>query len=301
MTGPGRERVVVAGIDGSAAAREVTATAVGEAVRRGCALHLVHALSWPTTVAPVGGARAADVPELGSLLHAAGEAALRTAAGDAADVLGQDRVSWAVESGDPATAVVEAARDAEVLVLGSRGAGGVTGLVLGSTVSEVLLGPPCPVLLVPDPSGAVVRPRSTVVAAVQGRPGDDAVLAFALTEAATRRTDLLAVHAWQDVALETAVLSVEPRVDWAGALADEQRVLSEALAGRRDEAPDVTIREAVVRERPARALLAAGLTAQLLVLGARRHRGLARLGSTTHAVVHRATCPVAVVPVDHAR
>ncbi|MGY1735005.1 universal stress protein [Geodermatophilus sp. SYSU D00684] len=291
-------RFVVAGVDGSAAAREVTAAAVEEATRRGCALHLVHALSWPSTAAPVRGTRAADVPQLGTLLHAAAESALRTAAGEAADALGPDRVHWSVESGAPAPALAEAARDAELLVLGSRGAGGLAGLLLGSTAAAVLLAPPCPVLLLPDPATAVVRPRSGVVAAVAGRPGDDAVLAFALAEAATRGTDLLALHAWQDVALETALLQAGPLVDWAGVLADEQRVLAEALAGWRDKEPDVTIREAVVRERPARALVAAALPAELLVVGVRRHRGLARLGSTTHGVVHRATCPVAVVPVD---
>ena len=39
---------------------------------------------------------------------------------------------------------------------------------------------------------------------------------------------------------------------------------------------------------------AAGLTAALLVIGHHRRR---RLGSTTHAVLHRANCPVAVVPL----
>jgi hypothetical protein len=90
-----------------------------------------------------------------------------------------------------------------------------------------------------------------VIAAVAGRPEDDAVLAFALAEAAIRRTELIAVHAWQDVALETAVLSASPLIDWAGVMADEQRVLAEALAGWRDKESDVPVREAVVRERPA--------------------------------------------------
>lgn len=57
------------------------------------------------------------------------------------------------------------------------------------------------------------------------------------------------------------------------------------------------IEESVVRGRPAAALLAASASADLLVVG-HRHRGrLARLGSTTHAVLHRTTCPLAVVPV----
>ncbi|MGX5654789.1 universal stress protein [Geodermatophilus nigrescens] len=298
MTAHLRGRPVVVGVDGSDSSADAASAAVEEAARRGTELHLVHALSWPAAAAPASGMGPAGASGLGGFLHAAAETALRTAAADAADALGPDRVRWSVVPGAPATALTDAARGAEVLVLGSRGAGGVTGLLLGSTAAAILAEPPCPVLLMPDPTAAVVRPRATVVVAVEGRPDDDAVLAFAFPEAARRQTDLLAVHAWQDVALETALLSAGPLVDWAGVLADERRVLAEALAGWRDKEPDVTVREAVVRDRPARALLAAGLTAQVLVLGSRRHRALARLGSTTRAVVHRAPCPVAVVPLD---
>jgi nucleotide-binding universal stress UspA family protein len=55
----------------------------------------------------------------------------------------------------------------------------------------------------------------------------------------------------------------------------------------------VAVREVVVREKTARALLEAALTAELLVVG---HHPRRILGSTTHGVLHRATCPVAVVP-----
>jgi nucleotide-binding universal stress UspA family protein len=296
VTGPQRGRTVVVGVDGSEAAQEAVATAVEEARRRDCDVHLLTAMIWSGTAAPPHGTGTTGLPDIGNLLHAAAEAALRTAAGDAADLLGADRVRWSVVPGDPADALADAARHAELLVLGRRGGGGVSGLLLGSTAAAVLAHPPCPVLVLPDPTSAIVRPRRGVVAAVAGRPEDDAVLAFAVAEAAMRGTELLAVHAWQDVALETAVLSTSRLVDWAGVLADEQRVLAEALAGWRDKEPDVPVREAVVRERAGRALLAAGLAAELLVVGVRRHRGLARMGSTTHAVAHRAPCPVAVVP-----
>ncbi|SNS10989.1 Nucleotide-binding universal stress protein, UspA family [Geodermatophilus saharensis] len=292
-------RTVVVGIDGSDTAREAAAVAVDEAARRGTALHLVHVLPWAAAGPAVQGTGVTG-PDVGGLLRAAAEADLRAAAGDAADVLGPDRVSWSIVPGDPADALTGEARGTELLVLGSRGVGGVSDLLLGSTAAAVLTAPPCPVLLLPDATAAVVRPRTSVVAAVAGGPADDAVLAFAFAEASMRATDLLAVHAWQDPALETAVLSTGPLVDWAGVLADEQRVLAEALAGWRDKEPDVPVREAVVRDRPARALLAAGLTAELLVVGARRHHGPARLRSTTHAVVHRPVCPVAVVPTTDA-
>ena len=102
------------------------------------------------------------------------------------------------------------------------------------------------------------------------------------------------MHAWQDVVLETEFRSVGPLVDWAGVMADEERVLAEVLAGWRDKEPDVVVREVVVRDKNARALLQAGLTAQLLVVG---HHSRRTLGSTTYGILHRATCPVAVVPL----
>ena len=102
------------------------------------------------------------------------------------------------------------------------------------------------------------------------------------------------MHAWQDVVLETAFVSISPLIDWDVVMADEERVLAEALAGWSEKEPDVAVREVVVREKTARALVAAGLTAELLVVGHHRRR---TLGSTTHGVLHRANCPVAVVPL----
>ena len=141
-------------------------------------------------------------------------------------------------------------------------------------------------------------PRSRpVVVVVDDSDGSRAVLASAFDEAAEGGIDVVAVHAWQDAVLETSFETMSPLVDWAGVLLDEERVLAEALAGWRDKEPDVAVREVLLRERSARALVSVALTAQLLVVGHRSRRPLARLGSTTHGVLHRAGCPVAVVPV----
>jgi len=288
---------VVVGVDGSDGGRAALGFATEEARLRGAPLRLLHALSWPLSgtvaVSPDAGLRA--------MLEAGAQTLLRTAAGEAVDVLGRDRVSWSVAGGDPVDVLRTASADAQLLVVGSRGVGGVAGLLLGSTAQGVATEATCPVVVLPDPTSVVVSPRTAVVFGVEGRPGDDAVLAFALGEAAARGTDLVAVHAWQDVALETAFQSTSPLVDWAGVLADEERVLAEAVAGWREKEPDVAVREVVVRERTARALVSVALTAELLVVGHRHRRPLTRLGSTPHGVLPRAGCPVAVVPVPSAR
>jgi nucleotide-binding universal stress UspA family protein len=150
------------------------------------------------------------------------------------------------------------------------------------------------VVVLPDDSSIVVRGRRSVVVGVEGRAGDEDVLAFAFAEAAARGTDLLAVHAWRDTVLEPSLRSAGPLIDWAGVATDEEGLLTDALRSWRDKFPEVAVREAVVRDRAARALLAAAMTAELLVVGHRHRRGL---GSTTHGVLHKVGCPVAVVPI----
>lgn len=279
---------VVVGVDASDASLRAARFAAGEARRRRAALRIVHATTWPfddLVVPPT------DRHGAGGL-RAEAEAVRRWAA-DA--VAGDDLdVQVSVGRGDPVAVLRAASAEAQLVVLGSRGIGGVTGLLVGSTANGLVAQAHCPVIVLPAEPAATVPDQRSVVVGVETSRADGDVLEFAVSAAADRGTDVVAVHAWQDAVLETVFRSAVPLVDWPGIAADEQRALSETLAGWRAKAPDVDIRELVVRERPARALLAAGMTAQLLVVGHRRRPALA---STTHAVLHRAACPVAVVPL----
>jgi nucleotide-binding universal stress UspA family protein len=58
-----------------------------------------------------------------------------------------------VENESPASAILDAAEDADPVVVGSRGHGGFPGLHLGSVTTQVINHAPCPVL--------VVRPKAT--------------------------------------------------------------------------------------------------------------------------------------------
>jgi nucleotide-binding universal stress UspA family protein len=280
---------VVVGVDASEAAVRAARFAADEAVRRAARLHVVHAVTWVDgTTLPYP---ELDIP---GLMRAGAQSLLQAVADTLAESIPADRISTSAVEGRPADVLVDASADASLLVVGGRGDGGVTGLLLGSTAHAVVAQAACPVVVVPaDVAAAQVRDRRSVVVGVEGRD-DEEVLAFAFGEAVARGTDLVAVHAWQDVVLETAFRSVSPLVDWAGVMSDEERVLAEALAGWREKEPDVAVREVVVREKTARALLEAGLTAELLVVGHHRRR---LLGSTTHGVLHRAAAPVAVVPL----
>jgi len=74
--------------------------------------------------------------------------------------------------------------------------------------------------------------------------------------------------------------------------------LSEALAGWREQYPDVTVHPEVIRDHPVAGLVLASSAQYLLVVGTTGHNALpgALLGSVSQGVLHHATCPVAVVP-----
>jgi nucleotide-binding universal stress UspA family protein len=288
MTQELRTRPVVVGVDASQAALRATRFAAEEAARRSVPLRIVHALGvFEGITAPPADM---DVP---GLVNVGAQTLVQAMADSVGSLLPAHQVQTSLIEGGPVEVLRRASSDASLVVLGGRGVGGIEGLLLGSTAARVVATADCPVAVLPHDSAVRARGVQSVVVGVRGR-GDEEVLAFAFAEAAARRTDLVAVHAWQDVVLETAFLSISPLIDWDVVMADEERVLAEALAGWSEKEPDVPVREVVVREKTARALVAAGLTAELLVVGHQRRR---TLGSTTHAVLHRASCPVAVVPL----
>lgn len=89
---------------------------------------------------------------------------------------------------------------------------------------------------------------------------------------------------------------------WRGSPAAPERadeLLAEALAGYRADYPDVQVQAGVMRDRAADALVGAAAGQNLLVVRSRGRSALsaAMLGSVSQAVLHHATCPVAVVPI----
>jgi nucleotide-binding universal stress UspA family protein len=284
-----RARPVVAGVDGSDASLAAALYAAEEADRRGLPLLLVHATPWS-----VGG----SAPDLGfgRLLEESAEELLRNAESQVRDRTGATQVRTAVLDDYPVPALSSLSAEAALLVLGRRGVSGTPGILAGSTASGVVQHARCPLVVLPEAPPSV-SDGAPVVVGVEGRPDDEQVLALALAEAAGRRRGLLAVHAWRDVPLEAAVGGFGTFVDRAGVEEEERRLLAETVAGWRDKEPDVGIIERVVRERPARALLDAAAGASLLVVGHRHRPALARLGSTVHGLLHRAPCPLAVVPI----
>lgn len=142
-----------------------------------------------------------------------------------------------------------------------------------------------------------------VVVGVDGRAASIGALARALEEAERRQATLRVVHAWQTPLWVGGVpglaVDVTPSSEESEAWA--RKTLAEAVDGAlagRPAPPSVTLVQEVRRGAVDRELLAVGGGADLLVLGGRGHGAVASalLGSVTNAVLHKATCPVMLVP-----
>lgn len=154
----GTYRIVV-GVDGSDGGDRALRWAVAEAAQRGGTVQAITAWSWAATdaalLAGLGPDAERDRAE-GILAHAVTNA---TAAH--ADVA----VATEAVEGDPAALLTHAARDADLLVLGSHGHSRLFHAVLGSVSEACVRAAVCPVVVVPVPhSERAPRPADVVPA-----------------------------------------------------------------------------------------------------------------------------------------
>ncbi len=154
---------IVVGVDGSEAGDAALRWALAEAQLRRAGVRVVHAYQAPQaaiTEAGLGAAGGMPVPAVftedreqvrraaETQAHNVIEEALGRARGDSVDGLEIERA--AVE-GPAAKTLIESARGADMLVVGSHGHGGLLGLVLGSVSRQCAEHPPCPVVVTPRP------------------------------------------------------------------------------------------------------------------------------------------------------
>ncbi|MFF2949951.1 universal stress protein [Kitasatospora sp. NPDC057965] len=286
---------VLAGVDGSPESTAAAHWAAEEALRRGAPLRLLHAWPWLTD----GRAAYADPEEL----PVAAQRMLAAAAEDVRTRYPDLTVRTDVVLDAAVDGMVAAAEDAGLLVLGSRGLGGFTGLLVGS-VSMAVAGRAAVPVVVVRPTEADAGPADEpevpeVLVGVDATAPDDAVLDFAFQEAALRGARVRAVHGW-DLPPAFAVVGFLPSgVEMAQLQAAEEKSLAAALAAHRERHPATEVVERV-RLGAARTLVEDSAGAALVVVGRRRRpRDLGpRLGRVAHAVLHHAQAPVAVVPHD---
>jgi nucleotide-binding universal stress UspA family protein len=139
---------IVVGVDGSAHARAALGWAMREAATRRDALTVL-------TVSPAQASpwthRPLTMPAEASVVAQARQA-VETVVGEVAGEIGPaqpESVTVQAFSGFPAQALIDASRTADLVVIGSRGAGGFEALLMGSISSQVVHHAACPVVVVP--------------------------------------------------------------------------------------------------------------------------------------------------------
>ena len=134
------------------------------------------------------------------------------------------------------TELSNASRDADVMVIGSRGLGPVGGVALGSVSRTMLHHAECPVVVVKEGAVRATDRKLPVLLGIDGSPASEAATAFAFEEASQRGVDLIALHAWSDVAVFPIVgMSWQQRED------EGHEILGERLAGWQEAYPDVRV------------------------------------------------------------
>ncbi|HKJ55194.1 MAG TPA: universal stress protein [Nitriliruptoraceae bacterium] len=136
---------IVVGVDGSVESRRALEFGYEEARRRGATVDVVYAYSLPTTMAMPGYMGPVDMPPIDELAQDAKELMARLVESAPRDL----EIQTITARGPAARTLLDVARGADLLVVGSRGRGGFRGLLLGSTSHQAISHAPCPVVVVP--------------------------------------------------------------------------------------------------------------------------------------------------------
>ncbi|MBQ1075977.1 universal stress protein [Micromonospora sp. C31] len=284
---------VVVGVDGSESALRAVRLAAVEAARRHRPLRIVHGFIWPLLHVPVD--TPAGGPPGAGLRHQA-EQVVTAATDEAEATVPGLRISGEIIDGEAAAVLIGESPAAAMIVLGDRGLGGFSALVVGSVAVQVVAHADCPVLV----ARGTDRPGPVIVG-MDGSETARLAAEFAIDEASVRGAPLVALHAYR-YPTSTGPGDMRPLVyDDTELRSEEDRVVAETLAGLTQRWPDVPVTRETARGRPTTVLAEASRRAQLLVVG-RQGRGELTgllLGSVSQSLLHHADCPVAVVRAPH--
>ncbi|MFC3454948.1 universal stress protein [Amycolatopsis speibonae] len=289
------EGSIVAGIDGSRSARTAALWAADDASRRGLPLRLVHVYrvplaKMPGVVPPAEKIRAGFANQGQEWTSHVHEVVLERFP----DLV----VETAIREWSAVPALIQESTTATMVVLGSRGLGGFTGPLIGSTAVSLARHGHCPIVVVRGrrPDGPLPN-DGRIVVGTDGSPTSEAALVFGFDEARLREEGLTVVRTWSEILDHGAVRPHLLDVDPTEVEMEERKSVEEQVAPWQDKYPDVPVEVVVRQGRPIRTLLEFGTRARLLVVGCRGRGGFEGmlLGSTSQALVAHSVCPVAVI------
>jgi nucleotide-binding universal stress UspA family protein len=280
---------IVVGVDGSDISRVATGWAARDAALRGVPLTVVHVLPsadiGPWVDIPVSDDYLAQRDRRAEQVVSDALRVVAEAVSDTGDIVVEHRIV----PGPNVAALVDISKDAEMIVVGCRGLGGLQRLLLGSVSSGLVHHSHCPVAVVHG-EDSVTNVDAPVVVGIDGSPASELATAIAFDEASRRGVELVAIHTWMNHA------DFYFEVAWDGVTTQAEEELAQRLAGWRERYPDVVVRRVVGQDNPAIRLLKESAAAQLLVVGSHGWGGFAGLllGSVSSAVAQSARIPVIV-------
>ena len=270
---------IVAGYDGSPGSAQAVRWAAREALARGTTLtvclawrpHHMELASQPASWEPAGQDGKEDP---------------RRRLPYAEFVLGPGRVHAELVGGPAAQVLCERSRTAEMVVVGSRGHGKLSGLRLGSVSWQVAGHASGRVVIVGGRWRPVNEAPGPIVVGVDGSAASRAALTFAFEEAALRDVPLEALCALADAPGRLGAVTRLIEDDFNQLMACEEK-----------EHPDIAVVRNVVVGTPRSALLTAAGGSQMLIAGCRGRGGFEgmNLGSVAQAVLYYSPCPVGIV------
>lgn len=290
-------KTIVVGVDGSDGSNAALRWTVEQA-RRGGGLRVVALKAWQPVI-PASGVwwSEYDIPhDLHDGALATLEASIDEVCGSSTDV----EIERCVVRGSAHGALMDAARTADALVVGSRGFGGLKGTLLGSVGRQLVAHAPCPTVIVPLPGSRRATTEadpSRIVVGLDGSPNSLAAFEWAVEWATATEGHIRAVYvercpsspARPHTRAGTVVLG-DPHC--AAQLELASFVLSSELS------VDVPLELHAREGETAHILMEEATRAGLVVVGARGRGGFAGLllGSVATDLVHHCPCPIAVVP-----
>lgn len=290
-----REGVVVVGVDGSASANRALHWAAVEATRRHAVLRIVSAWSVPVSPWSVMAAAYTDpeaIEEGAERIVERAWSAVRRDLGDRSPTVETRTVHDGAAGG-----LIDVSRDADLLVVGTRGRGGFVDLLLGSVAASCAHHTPVPLVVIgrqaPDPGSG------DIVVGVDDSDGARAALRWAAAEALCLGVGVRAVHGWDiPLAAPAGAPTFAPLADddvAQNARAALEAMVREEIAELQDEPP---ISTEVVPSTAPKALIAAAERAALLVVGSRGRNGFVGLllGSVSRQVLAHSPVPVVIIP-----
>ena len=282
---------VLVGVDGSPASKYAVDWAARDAAMRNVRLTLVHAvrpigLNLPPQPAPTAFARW-QVEQGQKILDDAVEAARRSTPDG-----GPGQIESELLFSPVVPTLVDLSKEAQMVVVGSRGRGPFARSLLGSASSSLIRHAHCPVAVIHDEDPLMPHPaEAPVLVGVDGSSVSELATAIAFQEASWRGVELVALHVWSDVEVNDF-----PAIDWPAMRPAAEEIISERLAGWQERYPGVTVRRTVERDHPTYHLIRQSESAQLVVVGSHGRGGFAgmTLGSVSTAVAHASRTPVIV-------